>query len=582
MTENLFDYVLDRVSITALISQYTELRTRGRNTTGLCPFHSEKTPSFSVSEEKGLYHCFGCQKSGNALTFICEKENLDSYDGIRMLADRFGIDISAFDKNKERGRSEERNALREILRYAAVFFRKHLASSAMAQEYLAKRGVDGRIAQKYGIGYAPDRWDALYQVFRKRYPEKQLLEAGLLSQSDRGTYDRFRNRLMFPIVDQRNRFVGFGGRVFGDEKPKYLNSPESTVFQKSELLYALNIAKDHLGVDRQIIVTEGYMDVIGLARSGIYNAVATLGTALTTQHAKLLARYTQNVVLCYDSDEAGRAAALKGIDVLVPHIGTIRVVRLPEGDDPDEYVAAHGVEAFQARISEAMRALEYKIARTAEQYDLRDPHEKARFLQTATEWIKSLQPFEKENYIDFLSKQYNVDQLLIRRQVGNLGVATSSAAPRERAKLPADRKLKALECEIISEFTKHYRLLPPETILEIAGGEFTPGAQELLTEIMAYYAEDERRGTVNLVEFAETYGMERAKSLEAVLRRYSGSDDGGGMHAHLIRHRLARVDYQLAQMKSKPEDVQEILAEKKRLIEALKSHNRKGATRIGK
>lgn len=344
-----------KVNIVELISSYVDLKRAGKNHKGLCPFHGEKTPSFTVSEERGMYYCFGCKASGDAISFIMNMENLDFIEAVKLLAERYSIDISSFG-----GRSGDKDLKNEMLYLAKVsanFFYKQLKSSRRGMEYLNSRGVTGETIKKFGIGYAADSWDSLLKYFEgvKGADLKKLKAIGLLSEkkNDNGYFDVFRDRIIFPIQNIQGKVIGFGGRVIADAHPKYLNSPESLIFDKSGILYGLNLAKNYPESKRRIVVVEGYMDVIMLNQAGFVSAVATLGTSLTDKHAQTLARYTEEIVLCYDGDSAGINAAIRGVGVLKNSKCPVRVLLLPEGKDPDEYVNSYGLDGFQALLDKA-------------------------------------------------------------------------------------------------------------------------------------------------------------------------------------------------------------------------------------
>jgi DNA primase len=376
--------LLARIDIVDVVDGRVTLKKAGRDYQGLCPFHNEKSPSFTVAPEKQFYHCFGCGASGTALTFLMEFDRLDFVEAVETLARMAGVEVP-----REGGarREQDHGDLFGALSRAEKFFRDSLKAAPQAIEYLRGRGVVGIVARDFGLGYAPDSWNALREALAD-IPEKTLLEAGLLTRNDTGrVYDRFRGRVMFPIRDTRGRVIGFGGRVMGaSDGPKYLNSPETPVFHKGRELYGLYEARRALRRIDRLIVVEGYMDAVALAQAGIANAVATLGTAATPEHFHKLYRYTEEVVCCFDGDNAGRKAAWRALESALPHLGEGRQLKfmfLPEGEDPDSLVRARGKDAFLALAAAALPAIEYLFGQLVEGLDLRNLDDRARLASLA-------------------------------------------------------------------------------------------------------------------------------------------------------------------------------------------------------
>ncbi|MEL7536065.1 MAG: DNA primase [Pseudomonadota bacterium] len=361
--QSFIDDLLARADIVEVISSRIPLTRAGREHKGLCPFHGEKTPSFTVSPDKGFYHCFGCGAHGTALGFLMEHDHLDFVDAVEQLAAMVGVEVP-----REAGNEKLRGSDRvlEILRRAAEFYQQQLRNSDAAKDYLKARGIDGATARDYGLGFAPDAWHALNEQFGRDSETETLLQAaGLIIRRDEGGYyDRFRDRVMFPIRDARGRVVGFGGRILGKGEPKYLNSPETVVFSKRRELYGLYEVRRRLRDIPRLIVVEGYMDVIALARHGIDNAVATLGTATTDEHLGRLFRVTNDVVFCFDGDRAGRQAAWRALETALPQARDghqMRFAFLPEGEDPDSLVSRDGSKAFEERIDAAVGLSDFMV-----------------------------------------------------------------------------------------------------------------------------------------------------------------------------------------------------------------------------
>ena len=385
------DDLLARLDIVDIIDTRVKLKKKGKNYSACCPFHNEKTPSFSVSQEKQFYHCFGCGVHGNAIDFMMEFERLDFVEAIDELAGTIGLEVpreqrSGFQSNDNTPKvsSETKRSLYELLESASQFYRQQLKkpSASIAIDYLKARGVSGEIAQKFGIGYVPDEWDSIRQQFSSsKQNEDMLVEGGLLIENERGNrYDRFRGRVMFPIRDRRGRVIGFGGRVLGDGTPKYLNSPETPVFHKGKELYGLYEVLQTHREPKQILVVEGYMDVVALAQFGVDYAVASLGTSTTGDHLQLLFRQTNTVVCCYDGDRAGREAAWRALENALSYLKSGNILKflfLPDGEDPDSYIRQYGQEAFEQQVQDAQPLSIYLFNHLLQQVDVGNNEGKA-------------------------------------------------------------------------------------------------------------------------------------------------------------------------------------------------------------
>lgn len=385
------DELIARNPIQDVVGQYVNLKRSGANMFGLCPFHGEKTASFSVAPDKGIYYCFGCHKGGGAINFMMEIEGLSYPDAVRALAKRAGMEVPEDEQYQSRYRQQER--LWALSKEAARFFVAQLYSPAGAEglAYAQKRGMPKSTLTKFGIGFAPNSWDSLVKAMRaKGYTDEELKESGLVSVSQKNgnIYDRFRNRLMFPIIDVRGNVIGFGGRVMDNSTPKYLNSPETLIFNKRKNLFGLNMAKkSKLGY---LILVEGYMDAIALHQYGFDCAVASLGTSLTEEHAVLLSRYTEHVVLIYDGDEAGQRAAQRAIPMLEKAGLQVKVLQMKDAKDPDEYLKKFGADKFKLLMEESSNRVEYQLNAIRKKYDLREDEQKVRFISEAAEFISTL------------------------------------------------------------------------------------------------------------------------------------------------------------------------------------------------
>ncbi len=418
---DIVEQIKDNCDIVDIVGRYVNLKRSGSNYKGLCPFHSEKTPSFLVSQEKQIFTCFGCGKTGDVIKFVQEAEGLDFGEALEKLGDMVGIEV----KRSSGGADKRKEELYEISRVAAIHFYKNLRHGANdGLKYVVSRGISPETAVKFGIGYAENGWQDLFDYFKqKQFSEKLGLEVGLFAKNKNdGIYDKFRNRVIFPIKNTRDKVIGFGGRAIDDSTPKYLNSPESLIFKKKENLYGLNLAKNAIRKKNLAIMVEGYMDVVSLFDAGIENVVATLGTAMTIEQAKLLKRYTDVVVLAYDSDGAGQAATARGIDILQYAGCRVKILQLDEGKDPDEYVRKHGREAFDNLVEKAVPYMEYKIARIKNKYDMNTTDGSIRFLEeVSAELRKVTKPAEQAAYIKLVAAESGIPESSVKREVESAG-----------------------------------------------------------------------------------------------------------------------------------------------------------------
>jgi DNA primase len=384
--------LLNRIDVVELIERYVPLKKGGANYAACCPFHSEKSPSFTVSPTKQFYHCFGCGAHGNAISFLMEYQGLGYIEALKELAESVGMKLPEL----ERGERKEAAAgpdLYELMERASRYYREQLKSSPQAIEYLKRRGLTGKIAARFGIGYAPAGWQNLQSVFTD-YDGAAVKEAGLVIEADGGRrYDRFRDRIVFPILNQRGSVIGFGGRVLGQGEPKYLNSPETPLFEKGRELYGLPQARNAIRAEARALVTEGYMDVVALAQHGVEYAVATLGTATSAVHVQKLFRMTDEIVFCFDGDAAGRRAAWHALEVALPVLADDKAVRfmfLPEEDDPDSFVRARGQQAFQSMVAEARPLSEFLLAELRSRVDMGTAEGRSRLIAEARPLLRKV------------------------------------------------------------------------------------------------------------------------------------------------------------------------------------------------
>jgi len=424
-SDELVEEIRSKNDIVNVIGAYIRLQKKGSNHMGLCPFHNEKTPSFSVSASKQMYHCFGCGVGGNVFTFIMEYENYSFIEALKHLGERAGVQLPELEYSEEAKRqSDVKSRLLEVNKQAAKYFYYQLSSQRgqVAHDYLIDRGLSEDTIKQFGLGYSNKFSDDLYKYLKGLgYEDGFLKQSGLVTiDEQKGGTDKFWNRVMFPIMDVNHRVIGFGGRVMGEGTPKYLNSPETMLFDKSRNLYGLNYARSSRKT--QLLISEGYMDVIALHQAGFTNAVAALGTAFTTFHANLLKRYTNEVLLTFDSDNAGTQAAIRAIPILKEVGLTIKVINMKPYKDPDEFIKALGAEEYQKRIDEAKSSFFFEIDVLQTEYDLGDPEQKTKFFhETAKKLIGFREELERNFYIDAVAKAYQIEVEQLRKLVNRLG-----------------------------------------------------------------------------------------------------------------------------------------------------------------
>ena len=421
-SDELIEEIRSSNDIVDVISKYVTLKRSGRNFFGLCPFHKEKSPSFAVSPDKQIFHCFGCGAGGNVIHFISKIEGLDFKDTLELLANRVNIELPTLDNLEDDKTARLKSKVYEINKIAAEFYHENLykPTSKIAQEYIKKRKLDNRTLKAFLIGYAGN-FNELYLLLKQKgYTEEEMLASSLVKRTENGGYmDSFRKRLMFPIQDVRERVIAFGGRVLDDSKPKYINSPENIVYSKGRNLFGLNVAKKH--DTRKIIIVEGYMDAISLYQRGITNVVASLGTAMTEAQGRLLRRYSEQVILGYDADGAGQAAILRGMEILQNLGCDIRVLQIEGAKDPDEYVLKYGPERFQKCVDNAISLVEFKVKVLLKELNIENTNDKIKFLNEIAKILaKVTNQMEREIYVDKIAKEYKISKEAIYAEVNKL------------------------------------------------------------------------------------------------------------------------------------------------------------------
>lgn len=502
-SDELIEEVRSRNDIVDVISGYVKLTKKGSSYFGLCPFHNEKSPSFSVSRQKQMYYCFGCGAGGNVFTFLMEYENYTFVEALKMLADRAGIELPEMEYSKEaKEKADLKASIMEVNKLAAKYYYAQLKTEQgkHAHQYLTGRQLSEETITAFGLGYSNKYSDDLYRYLKaKGYSDEVISKAGLISIDERqGVYDKFWNRVMFPIMDVNNRVIGFGGRVMGDAKPKYLNSPETLVFDKSRNLYGLNRARTSR--KPYFLICEGYMDVIALHQAGFTNAVASLGTALTSGHASLIKRYVNEVYLTYDNDEAGTRAALRGIPILKEAGITAKVIRMDPYKDPDEFIKNLGAEAFEERINQARNGFMFSLEILEREYDMNSPEGKTEFYnEVARRLCNFEEEIERNNYIEAVAKAYHLGYENLRKLVVKMAVKSGLATLASRPKQTGNRENHREDGNLTSQKVLITWLLDDEKIFRQIRKYITPKdfTEELYTTVAELLYKQYEEGTIN-------------------------------------------------------------------------------------
>ena len=546
------DEILDEVKqsndIVEIISQYVHLKRSGRNYFGICPFHNEKSPSMSVSPDKQIFHCFGCGVGGNVITFISKIEGIGFKESIEMLAEKANIVLPTITNNIDAKREELKAKVYKVNTFTADFYHKRLYTpeAKMGQEYIKKRMLNNETLESFKIGFS-GRFDELYKALKKEgFNDEEILESGLVNKNEKGMYiDRYRNRLMIPILDERNRVIAFGGRVLDDSKPKYINSPENVVYSKGRNLFGLNVAKK--GDTKKLLIVEGYMDAISLHQRGITNVVASLGTALTPNQGWLLRKNAEQVILGFDSDGAGQNAVLRAMEVMQNMGCDMRVLQMTGAKDPDEYVIKYGSARFQKLLEDSISLIEFKIKILQKDLNLENASDKIKFLNEIAKLISKIDnTMEREIYIEKISKGYNISKEAIYAEVNKLQYSNQKAQKvLEKEKTVISRTVKKEKNEISDELKKRentilsilinnvetYKLIKENIKVEDFKDEIN---KRILKEI--YDELEKENPNINMVldhieddEFqnhltaimAEDYGItDNKKAIEEILSKY--------------------------------------------------------------
>lgn len=579
-SDELIEEVRSRNDIVDVISQYVRLSKKGSTYFGLCPFHNEKTGSFSVSPNKQMYYCFGCHAGGNVFTFLMQYENYTFGEAMEALAERAGVDLPKQEYTAaQRQEADRRARLLEINKEAAKYFFVLLRGERgkRALDYFKKRALSDETIHKFGLGYSDQYSDDLYRYLRsKGYDDEILKDSGLVTIDEvRGGHDKFWNRAMFPIMDVHNKVIGFGGRVMGDGEPKYLNSPETKIFDKSRNLYGLNFAR--ATKKPQLLLCEGYMDVIALHQAGFDNAVASLGTALTSGHANLLKRYTKEVYLTYDSDGAGIKAALRAIPILKEVGITTKIINMKPYKDPDEFIKALGAEAYQERIDQAENSFLFEVRMEEQQHDMHDPEGKTVFYNAVAKMLCGFtEKLERDNYIEAVAAKYMISPDDLRRLVNQQGlkaglagggrapqsVADAQDGARTEYKKSAKKREDGMvqSQKLLLTWLTNSPALFPKVQRYVGADDFTDPICHSVAKML--FEQYEKDGTVNPARIISTYEdeeqqREAAGILNATIHRVDTREEREkALRETVIRVRENSINHKLANTF----DVQEMAA----------------------
>jgi DNA primase len=566
--------IRDRASIVEVISDYLTLKKTGRNHLGLCPFHSEKTPSFTVNEEKGIFHCFGCGAGGSVFHFLMQYDQLSFPEAVERVGKRYGIVVERLQNPGARKDAEQRESLYRLNERAAAYFHEILFGNGegrRALQYLKSRGVDEPTARRFHLGYAPQAGQGLAAFLKKEGLSLQdAIRLGLLSDRGGDRYgEKFFGRLMFPIADAAGKIVGFGGRVIGEGMPKYLNSAETPLFRKGSTVYGLLQAKETIRASDRVIVVEGYLDVVALAQFGVTDAVATLGTALTPEHVRMLGRYTKNIVALFDGDEAGQKAAARSFEIFIEGGLLGRGARLPKEEDPDTFIRTKGKEAFEGIIGEAVPLAEYYFTWLEERYG-RKLEGKSQIAQDIARVLKKVRNPLEADLLVRRAIDFGVRENLLRESLRAAGEPRREAAPSAAAAAPSEAGKDAAERSLVGlmlRFPLMIQRVAEEAELEAA---VSPAWNEILQEIVAEWR---KRSRVDAVGLAERFSSERAAEIAGLMLETETIDEEdaekmmGDLITHLHRRHLRGLERDLRRAIRIAEEKNDEKTKKERMIE---------------
>lgn len=584
-SEELIEEIRSRNDIVDVISGYVRLQKKGSSYFGLCPFHNEKSPSFSVSRQKQMYYCFGCGAGGNVYTFLMEYENFSFVEAVKYLADRAGIELPEVEYSKEaKEKADLRASILEVNKLAAKYYYVQLKSERgkAAYTYLKDRKLSDETITAFGLGYSNKFSDDLYKYLRKKgYSEELIRQAGLINTDEKqGVYDKFWNRVMFPIMDVNSRVIGFGGRVMGDAKPKYLNSPETPVFDKSRNLYGLNRARTSR--KPYFLLCEGYMDVIALHQAGFTNAVASLGTALTPGHASLIKRYVREVYLTYDSDDAGTRAALRAVPILRDAGISAKVIRMDPYKDPDEFIKNLGAEEYEKRISEARNGFIFSIDMLSRDYDMGSPEGKTAFFRETAKRLMSFEDeLERSNYIDAVASEYGVRRESLEKLVAKTAVSSGLAKPAVRPRRAEGKEKQKEDGTLTSQKILLTWLIDDASLFEKISHLVTPDdfTEDLYRTVAQLLYEQRKNGELNPAKILDHFTEEEEHREAAALfntriRELKTKEEREqALKETIIRVKTNSIDYRTLHLA--PTDMaglQHLMEEKRKLEDLRKLH----------
>ena len=584
-SEELIEEIRSRNDIVDVISGYVRLQKKGSSYFGLCPFHNEKSPSFSVSRQKQMYYCFGCGAGGNVYTFLMEYENFSFVEAVKYLADRAGIELPEMEYSKEaKEKADLRASILEVNKLAAKYYYVQLKSERgkAAYTYLKDRKLSDETITAFGLGYSNKFSDDLYKYLRKKgYSEELIRQAGLINTDEKqGVYDKFWNRVMFPIMDVNSRVIGFGGRVMGDAKPKYLNSPETPVFDKSRNLYGLNRARTSR--KPYFLLCEGYMDVIALHQAGFTNAVASLGTALTPGHASLIKRYVREVYLTYDSDDAGTRAALRAVPILRDAGISAKVIRMDPYKDPDEFIKNLGAEEYEKRISEARNGFMFSIDMLSRDYDMGSPEGKTAFFRETAKRLMSFEDeLERSNYIDAVASEYGVRRESLEKLVAKTAVSSGLAKPAVRPRRAEGKEKQKEDGTLTSQKILLTWLIDDASLFEKISHLVTPDdfTEDLYRTVAQLLYEQRKNGELNPAKILDHFTEEEEHREAAALfntriRELKTKEEREqALKETIIRVKTNSIDYRTLHLA--PTDMaglQHLMEEKRKLEDLRKLH----------
>ncbi len=590
-TDEIIEEVRINNDIVDVISEYIKLEKKGKDYFGLCPFHKEKTPSFSVVPGKQIFYCFGCGKGGNVIQFVMNSENLDFIEAVKFLADRAKIQLPEGESQEEQEKARLKQEIIKINTEAARYFFNVLNSSTgeKARLYLKNRRLGDQTLRRFGMGFSPEDWDGVYKhLLDKGFNEQAVFSSGLiLRNKNGGYYDRFRGRIMFPIFDIRGNVIGFGGRVMDNSLPKYMNSPETPVYNKGRNLYAMNLAKT--SGQKRLVIVEGYMDVISLHQCGIINTVASLGTALTESQGRILKKYAEEIIISYDADTAGQAATMRGLDLLNDIGCHVKVLIVPEGKDPDEFVRKNGPDAFRGLMDEALSLIEYKVMILKKQINTESIEGKINFLNKLADLLVKVENgIEREMYVKKLAREYSISEESILSEIfrrtrpknsfRNTAQSIEGAVRREKArpKDSEDEKLMQEERLLLA------LLCTDNTLFKTVKSRFSPGdflseANRKVAELV-YLKLEENKGIVE-GELFSILEAGAAAEFAAVIQKQCNFDDNNKAVLDIIKrieiYKLTKRKQEIFEiLKSQSEmtegDVEKLKLELKTLLTVMK------------